>query len=87
MADRKGHPKQIHRTEIRPIPHVQGDPGLPINLLNEVDNYVSKIPFVLVLAEQVPQNNPPGCVNLSSWPTTVEDTESDGSEDKVLRRS
>lgn len=50
-ADGKGHPKQIHRTEIRPAPCFLSDteipdPGLPSDLLNEVDNYVSEIPFV-----------------------------------------
>lgn len=55
-ADGKGHPKQIHRTELRPAPCFLSnteipDPGLPSDLLNEVDNYVSEIPFVLELLE------------------------------------
>lgn len=85
-ADGKGHPKQIHRTEIRPAPCFLSnteeipDPGLPSDLLNEYDNYVSEIPFVLELVEQVLQNHTPGVANLAPLPTGEVDTELHGDE-------
>lgn len=83
-ADGKKHPKQIHRTEIRPVPCTQTDviipdPGLPSDLFDEVDNYVPEIPFVLELVEQVLQNTPRRA-SLVSPPTREVDMEGYGAD-------